>query len=179
MRIPFWLKLSALIGLGIFLGTWFAGEATRKLDTDYLLLTIHNDMDRTTALLAGLISESLVTGNTRETEVIINQYVAGWSEFTYVHVLNDKGNVVAEWQKKPRAFGESIRKFEQAIEFGGQQFGVLSVYADMSSLHTAVEEHISSSRRQFALILLSITMFIVFYINYFAFKTDVNLKADE
>jgi len=179
MRIPFWLKLSALIGLGIFFGTWFAGEATRKLDTDYLLLKIHNDMDRTTALLAGLIAESLVTGDTRETEVTINQYVAGWSEFTYVHVLNDKGNIVTEWQKKPRAFGQGIRKFEQAIELGGQQFGVLSVYADMSSSLTAVEEHINSSRRQFALILLSITMFVVFFINYFAFKSEINLKTDE
>lgn len=170
MATPFWLKLSSLICLGILFGTWFAGEATRKLDTEYLLDTIRGDMQRTTGLLAGLIVESVVTGDTRKTETIIRQYVAGWSEFTYIHVLDEYGNFVTEWQKHPIKFGPGIRKFEQTIEYGGQKFGILSVYADLGSIHTAVEQHINSSRRQAALILLSITMIIVFFVNFFALK---------
>jgi hypothetical protein len=170
MHLPFWLKLSIVIFLGILFGTWFAGESTRKLDTEYLLDTIRDDMQRTTGLLAGLISESVVTGDARKTEATIKQYVAGWSEFTYIHVLDDNGNFVTEWQKRPIKFGPDTRKFEQAIEYGGKQFGILSVYADLSSFHAAVEDHISTTRRQAALILLSITMFIVFFVNFFAFK---------
>jgi hypothetical protein len=180
MTVPFWLRLSLLIGLGIVFATWFAGEATRKLDTEYLLDTIHDDMQRTTALLAGLISEAVVTGDILKTEATINQYVKGWSEFTYVHVLDDDGIFLTEWQKKPLKFGPDIRKYEQVIEYGGQQFGVLSVYADMGSFHKAVEEHISRSRRQSAIVLLSTTMFIVFFVNFFAFKgTRENLVSDD
>jgi len=170
MFIPFWLKLSIVICIGILFGTWYAGEATRKLDTEYLLGTIHGDMQRTTGLLAGLITESVMTGDTRKSQAIIDQYVAGWSEFTYVHVLDDDGNFVTEWQRQPINFGPGVRKYEQPIKYGGQQFGILSVYADMTSLHAAVTQHINTSRRQSALILLSITMFIVFFVNFFAFK---------
>ena len=170
MQIPFWLKLSLVIGLGILFGTWFAGESTRKLDTEYLLDTVRNDMQRTTGLLAGLIAESVVISDARKTEAIIRQYASGWSDFTYIHVLDDDGFYVTEWQKRPIKFGPQIRKFEQAIEHGGQEFGVLSVYVDMGSIHEAISEHIGTSQRRSALILLSITMFIVFFINYFALK---------
>ena len=172
MAIPFWLKLSFVIGLGISFGFWFAGEATRKLDTEYLVDTSREDMQRTTALLVGLIAESVVTGDTRKTQSIIKQYASGWSEFTYIHVLDEHGNFVTEWQKHPIKFGPNVRKFEQAIEYGGQQFGILSVYADMGSFHAAMEQHINSSRRQAALILLSISMFIVFFVNFFALKAQ-------
>ncbi len=170
MSIPFWLKLSLVLCLGIVFGTWFSGEVTRKLDTDYLLATIHDDMQRTTGLFAGLIAESVVTGDAVKTKATIEQYVAGWSEFTYVHVLDDNGYVVTEWQKRPIKFGPGIRKFEQAIEYGGQQFGILSVYVDLGSFDAAIEQHVSVSRRQSAVLLLSITMFIIFFVNFFTLR---------
>ena len=73
-----------------------------------------------------------------------------------------------EWQKRPIKFGPHIRKFEQPIVHGGQEFGILSMYVDMQSFDDAMNAHISTSRRQSALILLSLTMFIVFFINFFA-----------
>ena len=180
MAIPFWLKLSTVIMLGIGFGAWFAGETTRKLDSDYLLATIHSDMQRATTLLAGLIAEPMVTGDTDTTKATIYQYIRRWPEITYVHVLDENGDFVTDWHKDPRSFGPGIFKFEQVIEYGGQNFGILSVYADMNPVHSAVEEHITSSRRQSAFILLSITMFIVFFVNFFAFKgTRVELPTDD
>tara|TARA_B100000929_G_C15189296_1_gene311657 strand:+ start:382 stop:528 length:147 start_codon:yes stop_codon:yes gene_type:complete len=44
---------------------------------------MRDDMQRTTGLLAGLIVESVVTGDEGKTEAIIRQYAEGWSEFTY------------------------------------------------------------------------------------------------
>ncbi|MFT5349331.1 MAG: hypothetical protein ACI909_001463 [Planctomycetota bacterium] len=170
MHIPFWLKLSLVICLAILIGTWFAGESTRKLHSEYILNSIRNDMQRTTGLLAGLIAESVVIGDTRKTESIIKQYAAGWSEFTYIHVLDDHGMYVTDWQKHPIKFGQNTRKFEQAIVHGNQEFGILSVYVDMGSFFEAMNQHIKTSRRQAALILLSLTMFIVFFINFFALK---------
>ena len=96
-------------------------------------------MQRTTRLLSGLIVESVIIGDTGKTEVIIRQYAAGWSEFTYIHVLDDDGFLVTEWQKSPIKFGPSIRKFEQSIEHGGQEFGILSVYVDMASIDDAIK----------------------------------------
>jgi hypothetical protein len=180
MVIPFWLKLSTVIALGILYGIWFAGEATRKLDSDYLLATIHRDMQRTTTLLAGLIAEPIVTGDTGSTEATIYQYVEGWSEITYVHVLDENGYFVTDWKKNTRSFGPGIYKFEQVIEHGGQNFGILSVYADMNPVYSAVDQHISSSRRQSGFLLLSITMFIVFFVNFFALKgIRVELPTDD
>ncbi len=151
-------------------GSWFAGESARTLDTEYLLETVRSDMQRTTGLLAGLIAESVVTGDARKTEALITQYASGWSDFTYIHVLDEDGFYVTEWQKRPIKFGSGIRKFEQVIGYGGQEFGILSVYVDMRSVHKAIKQHISASRRRSALILLSTTMFIVFFINYFALQ---------
>jgi hypothetical protein len=180
MAIPFWLKLSIVIALGILFGIWFAGESTRKLDSDYLLVSIHKNMQRTTTLLADLIAEPIVTGDTGSTEATIYQYVRGWPEITYVHVLDENGHFVTDWQKSTRSFGPGIHKFEQVIEYGDQNFGILSVYADMNPVLSAVEQHISSSRRQSGFILLSITMFIVFFVNFFAFKgTRVELPTDD
>jgi hypothetical protein len=180
MAIPFWLKLSIVIALGILFGIWFAGESTRKLDSDYLLVSIHKNMQRTTTLLADLIAEPIVTGDTGSTEATIYQYVRGWPEITYVHVLDENGHFVTDWQKSTQSFGPGIHKFEQVIEYGDQNFGILSVYADMNPVLSAVEQHISSSRRQSGFILLSITMFIVFFVNYFAFKsTRVELPTDD
>ncbi|NKB38414.1 MAG: hypothetical protein GKR93_14825 [Gammaproteobacteria bacterium] len=172
MRIPFWLKLSILLVFGISLGVWFSGESTRKLNSEYLVQTIRQDMQRTTGLLAGIIVDSVIVRNHEKTESLIRQYASSWENFTYIHVLDDEGLFVAEWQKRPIKFGPGIRKFEQEIEHGGQIFGILSVYVDMGAMYTSIDNHINSSRRQSALILLSLTMFIVFFINYFALKEE-------
>ena len=170
MRLPFWVKLSLLIGLGILFGAWFSGESARRLNSDFLSESLRQDMQRTTILLSGLISDSVIVGEHEKTEALIRQYAASWSNFTYIHVLDDKGRFVAEWQKRPIKFGPGIRKFEQKVEHGGEVFGILSVYVDTEAMNTAIEAHIDNSRRQSALILLSLTMFIVFFINYFALK---------
>ena len=81
--MPFWLKLPLVICLGICFGTWFSGESTRELDTEFLLDKMRDDMQRTTGFLAGLIVDSAVTGDEGKTETIIRQYAEGWSEFTY------------------------------------------------------------------------------------------------
>ena len=181
MRLPFWFRLSLLIGLAIVFGAWFSGESARRLNSEFLSESLRQDMQRTTILLAGLISDSVIVGNHERTEALIRQYAASWSNFTYIHVLDDKGLFVAEWQRRPIKFGPGIRKFEQKVEHGGEVFGILSVYVDTGAMNTAIESHIKRTRRQSALILLSLTMFIVFFVNYFALKqediTDKN-KSD-
>lgn len=166
MYIPFWFRLSLVLGLAIAMGTWFSGEATRTLQTDFLMDTVRRDMQRTTALLAGLIAEGVITGDERLTRAIIEQYATGWSDITFIHVMNDEGYQVTEWQKRPVKFGPGIRKFEAPVSHGGQEFGVLSVYVDLGLIHRAIAEHVSTSRRQAALLLLGISMLLVFCINF-------------
>ena len=170
MNIPFWLRLSLVICIGILIAVWFSGESTRKLDSEFILDRIRNDMQRTTGLLAGLVAESVVIGDNVKTEAILRQYALSWSEFTYIYVLDEDGFYIAEWQKRPIQFGPNVRKFEESIIHGEEEFGILSVYVDMHLFFDAMDEHINTSRRQSALVLLSLTMFIVFFINFFALK---------
>ena len=93
MNIPFWLRLSLVIFIGILIAVWFSGESTRKLDTEFLLDRIRDDMQRTT----GLVAESVVVGDDVKTEEILKEYALSWSEFTYIYVLDDDGFYVAEW----------------------------------------------------------------------------------
>ena len=92
MNIPFWLRLSLVIFIGILIAVWFSGESTRKLDTEFLLDRIRDDMQRTT----GLVAESVVVGDDVKTEEILKEYALSWSEFTYIYVLDDDGFYVAE-----------------------------------------------------------------------------------
>jgi hypothetical protein len=79
MNIPFWFRLSLVICIWILIADWFSGESTRKLDSEFLLDRIRDEMQRTTGLLARLVAESAVVG--------------------------DDGFYVAEWQKRPTQFG--------------------------------------------------------------------------
>jgi len=170
--VPFWLKLSLVILLGIAIGVWFAGEAAYRLNSRYYLDTVRGDMERITALLAGLVAEPVITGDRQETEYILRQYAAGWSDFTYIHIMDDRGFAVAEWQSRPIKFGPGIRKYERVIEHGGEEFGILSVYIDLGPVFEAIEHQVSTIRRQSALVLLSIIMFIIFFINFFALRDE-------
>ena len=160
------------------MGVWFAGESTRKLHEEFILNTMRADLQRSTSLLSGLLVQSVVTGNVQETEMTIKEYVAGWSEVTYIHVLNDEGFFHTEWKKQPIQFGPDIRKFEEKIEYGGQDFGVLSVYVDTGPFQSAMRKHVSATRRLAAGILLSISMFVIFFVNYFGIK-ELELRIKE
>lgn len=168
--MPFWLKTTLVILFGNVLGIWFATENTRALDREYLVEDMRTEMNRATGLLAGMIAESVVVGDTRKTDTIIKEYVSNWPEVTYVHIINDNGVIVTEWLKKPIQFGEGILKFEQPIMYGNEEFGKLSLYSDLNTFYYAMAEHINSTRRRTALILLAVTLFIVFVVNYASLK---------
>lgn len=170
--MPIWLNASLTIIIGITAGAWFAGEITRQLDEDYLVSDIRREMTRTTGLLSGLIVNSVITDNVEETNAIIRQYVSEWPEVTFVHVEDEDGYQFTEWKKRPIQFGQGILKFEAPIKLGAENFGILSVYADMSGFYTDMDEHISDTRHSAALILLSITMFIVCIVNYSALRRN-------
>ena len=168
--IPVWLMASFTIFIGISLGVWFAGESTRSLDEDLLVGNIKREINRSTELIAGLIANAVVANNKIETDIIIKQYISGWDEITFVHVLSDDGMFFTEWHKKPVQFGEGILKFEAPILLGHEDFGVLSVYVDINNIYSAMDEHIQSARRRAALILVTITMFIACLVNYVSEK---------
>lgn len=172
IRTPFWLSLSIVLCIAVFLATWVAGETTRRLDSEYLLETVRQDMQRTTSLLAGLITEPVILGEAQKTEAIIRKYASSWNDFTFIHVMDDEGFHFGEWQKRPIKFGPGIRKFEQEITHGEQSFGILSVYVDLSARHAAVEAHVSKSRRQSAATVLSITMLLLFSINFLTLRNE-------
>ena len=171
--IPVWLMQSLTIFIGISVGIWFAGESTRILDEDFLVGNIKREINRSTELLAGLIAITVVANNKIETDIIIKQYLSGWNEVTFVHVSSDDGMLFTEWHKKPIQFGEGILKFEAPVTLGNEDFGVLSVYADTNNIYSAMHDHIQSARRRVALILLSISMFIVCLVNYVSEKQIV------
>lgn len=98
---PFWLRLSFVVIVGILIGVWFSGEATRKLDEEFFQRTLRANQQHSTRLLSGLLVQSVFTGNKRETDVIIREYVSNWPEVSYVHVLDDEGLYFTEWKKNP------------------------------------------------------------------------------
>ena len=176
--LPFWLKITLVILLGNALGIWFATEDARSLDKQYLVEDMRVEMNRATRLLSGLVAESVVTGDMRKTDATIRQYVSSWSEVTYVHIVDDDGMLVTEWQKKPIQFGEGILKFEQPVLYGNEKFGSISLYADLNTFYTAMAEHIDKTRRRTAFILLAITLFIVFVVNY-ASHREIELSKNQ
>jgi hypothetical protein len=64
-----------------------------------------------------------VTGDEVKTEAILKQYALSWNEFTYIYVLDENVFYVAEWQKRPIQFDPGIRKFEESIVYGEEEFG--------------------------------------------------------
>lgn len=170
--MPLWIKACATILIGIGLGVWFAGEAARRLDEDYFITTTRAGMERAVELLARLVSEAVLTGDEQKTDAIIKQYISDWPEVTYVHILGENGALFVEWQKKPITFGPGIFKFETPIEIGTQSFGVLSLYVDLNEIYNAMRRHISATRRREALILLSITLFVVSFVSYATVKVN-------
>jgi len=70
----------------------------------------------------------------------------------------------------PIIFGEGILKFEEPITYGSEQFGVFSLYVDLNNYYRLMNEHIDDARRRAALILLSITLFVVFISNHYFLK---------
>ncbi len=121
------LKTSLPIIIAISIGIWFAGEHTRKLDEEYLIGDMRREMQRATALLAGLVSDGVVTEDAKKADATIKQYLSNWPEVTYIHIQDDTGILLTEWKKRPIIFGEGILKFEQPITYGNVQFGILSL----------------------------------------------------
>lgn len=166
--IPLWIKTTLVITIGITLSVWFTIESTRYLDEEYLKREIHDGAQRSTDLLAGLLAEALVTRDTNMANAIISRYVSDWPDITYLHVTDDRAKVFLEWQKKPITFGEGILKFETPVVYGDQNFGILSIYIDLSRPLAAIDEHIRSVEHRVALTLLAMTLFLCAVVNYSA-----------
>ena len=163
MGILFKSTLPIIIAISI--GIWFSGEYTRKLDAEYLIGDMRNEFQRATTLMAGLVSVGVTVKDVQDIDATIKQYVLNWPELTYIHIQDDSGNLLTEWKRKPIPFGEGILKFEQPITYGNEQFGIFSLYVDLNNYYRLMNEHIDDARRRAALILLSITLFVVFISN--------------
>ena len=155
--LPLWLRASGVILAGILLSVWFTGEATRKLDEEYLLGELRAGVQRSAGLLAGLLSESLVTGDHANADATIKQYVSTWPQVTFVHVMDAEAQFFTEWQQQPIKFGDGILKFEEPIQFGRQNFGTLSLYVDLNDPVRSIHEHVFAAQRREALTLLALS----------------------
>ena len=69
-------------------------------------------------------------------------------------------------------------KFETPIVYGNENYGVLSIYVDMTEFYSAMHEHINSTRFYVALILLSIVMLVVLIVSFTAMK-EVSNNVDK
>ncbi|NNE36856.1 MAG: hypothetical protein HKN08_01020 [Gammaproteobacteria bacterium] len=178
--MPLWIKNSLVVILSIFIAAWFAGEQIRIMDEHYFLNNIREDKSRLVQLLSGLVANEVVLKNEAGIDAVVKDYLSNWPEITYVHILDDRARVVYDWQKKPVQFGPTIRSFQQLITVGGQEFGTLIIYFDLVEYFEATDEHIRLARQSAAAILLAITMFLVFVINFVAKQESEveNQKSD-
>jgi hypothetical protein len=174
--VPLWVKKSIVVLLSIVIAAWFSGERIRQLDQKYLLDNIHNEKARFMTLFSGLLSNAVIVKNEQEIDLIVTKYIASSPEITLVHITDDRSNVLYKLQIKPINFGESVRKFEQPIIVGGEEFGILSIYFDLSEYYQDVEEHLNYTRQSAATILLAITLVLVFLINFVAANEEKNKK---
>lgn len=164
--LPLWMRASSVILAGILLSVWFTGEATRRLDEHFLLGELRGGVQRSAGLLAGLLSESLVTGDHASADATIKQYVSTWPQVTFVHVMDAEAQFFTEWQQRPVKFGDGILKFEEPIRFGRQNFGTLSLYVDLKDALRSVHEHVLASQRREALSLLTLALLIIAVASY-------------
>ncbi len=168
--LPLWLRATAVILAGILLSVWFAGEATRKLDEEFLLGELRTGVQRSAGLLAGLLSESLVTGDRATADATIKQYVSTWPQVTFVHVTDAGAAYFTEWQQHPIKFGDGILKFEETIRFGRQDFGTLSLYVNLKDPLSSIHAHVLASQRREALTLLALALSIIAMASYAALQ---------
>jgi len=163
--MPLWVKISISICSAIFIGAYMAGEDTRRLDEKYLVGDVRYEMQRTTNLLAALVAESVVTKKEINTTAIINESISKWPEIMFVHITDEHGKFIYEWQKQPIFFGEGILKFEQPIVYGKVVFGNLSVYVDLRKFHEDMNKHIEEVRNRSTLILFVTTFLLIIFVN--------------
>ncbi len=166
--LPIWLRSTAVILAGILLSVWFTGEATHRTEERDRLAEMRSGVERSVGLLAGLVSESLVTSDQATADAVIRQYVSAWPQVTFVHIADADGEFFTEWQQKPAKFGDGILKFEQPIRFGKQTFGTLSLYVDLNETLASIRAHVSRDQRRAALMLLALALLITAVVNYAA-----------
>jgi len=168
--VPLWLRATFVILAGIVLSVWFTGEATRRLDEEFLLGELRAGVQRSAGMLSGLLSESLVTGDRATADATIKQYVSTWPQVTFVHVADAEAGFFTEWQQHPIKFGEGILKFEEPIHFGRQDFGTLSLYVNLQDSLQSIHVHVLASQRREALSLLGLALLIVAMASYAALQ---------
>jgi hypothetical protein len=170
VALPLWLRATVVILAGILLSVWITGETTRELDERHMLVEMRGGVQRSAELLAGLLSESVVTGDSVAAGAIIKQYVSTWQQVTYVHIMLPDGNMFTDWQQRPVKFGAGILKFEEPIRFGTQTFGTLSLYVDLRAALAAIHEHVVRAQRREALTLLALVLVVTAAASYAALQ---------
>lgn len=179
--MPLWVRASTVILAGIMLSVWLTGEATRRAEEQNRMAELRAGVERSVSLLAGLVSESLVTADRATADAVIKQYISAWPQVTFVHVSDAENEFFTEWQQKPVKFGEGILKFEQPIHFGKQSFGALSLYVDLNETLGSIREQVGRAQRRAALTLLALALLIIAMVNYSAMQPvrDLGRRATD
>jgi hypothetical protein len=168
--LPLWLRASTVILAGILLSVLFTGESTRRAGEQDRLAEMRAGVERSVSLLAGLVSESLVTADRATADAVIKQYVSAWPQVTFVHITDADNEFFTEWQLKPVKFGEGILKFEQPIRFGRQVFGTLALYVDLNATLASIRHRVGRDQRRAALTLMALALLIIAVVNYAAMQ---------
>jgi len=157
---------------------WFTVELTLRLDQKYLLENLHDDTQRSTDLLAGLLKDAILTRDTDKADSIIRLYASDWPSITFLHIDDEHSRFFTEWKKLPISFGEGILKYDSPVVVGGQNFGTLSLYVDQRDRIRDIQEHISSIERRVALTLLAMMLFISAVVSYAAMHPIKKISDD-
>ncbi len=174
--LPLWLRIAIVIISGVIIGSYLAGDSTRKLDEQYLVINIRAEIQSKTDILANMLAESVVTKDIQKTESIFSEFTSDWQEITYLHVQDERGILLSEWRKGELRFDQGIRKFEAPIELGGVEYGVLSAYVDLNKFYNDMKIHIGEIRNRSALILLTISLFIIALVDLMVFERDKKIS---
>ena len=176
--IPLWGKATLVVALGVAVIAWFTTQSRRHADEEWMLAELHQNTQQTVDLLAGQVAVGLLSHDRETVETTLRGFVAQWPEITFVHISDDAGYLFTEWKRQPMVFGEGILKYEARVNYGGQFYGMLSIYVDQNRSLLAIRDHVRSAGLHLALNLFAMMLLMSLAINYVTMR-PVKVISDE
>ena len=166
------LSLQAFVALSIavLIVAFLSGEVVRRAETTKLTEDLREQSVRTTALLAAVSIDAVISEDIPLLETIIEQSFKYSPKFHALLFVNEKGEVLAVWQRDGEFDESSIVPLSNNLVFEGETFGQLNIDWNVEGERKVIENSVFQARLYTTGTLTLLSVMVVILFNWLALR---------
>ncbi len=169
-RWPLWLQLTSSLLAVLVMVNFLTASLAQYVVSDFLFKQLEEQIRGSFSLLAATAIDAVITEDIPLLDTIVAQSLEQSPEMIGLSIENERGESLARQIRNDSVIGKRLRHYSFAIEFEGEQFGVINIQWNIEPLHRKTGRHVTEVQFFVSTMLVLLTGLILILVHWLAIR---------